>query len=341
MLPVRPQFIENAKTYGDALKERAARIDSATKDANAKKGWADAKMNDAKAGQEKLGELKGQYEQEMGTHFENAMQQYGNAKLQSAAGARLEIHVINAVPDTVYQQIWQTLADRGYRLVSFHGLEFKDQTFFDVIFQKNAGLAWGSFHNMSASQYQQQYDQLTSQGYRLAYINSYVSRGQICYAPIFVREPWSTWVAYYGATPDSHQSRFNDLTRQGYRIVNQSIVNYNGTIQITALYDQQNVGAWAAVGLLNSDQYQERSNSNVQQGLSLAYLDTFSVNGQPSFSAIWDSTKYAAGWVARHNMDADTFQSEFMNWVSKGWTTKVLCAYQNGDNMNYAAMWHS
>ena len=287
MFPVRPQFIENAKTISAALQERATRIEGAMQAAATTKASADEKMTEAKAGQQQLEQKKGQYQQEMSTHFEDAMQQYSNAKLQSAVGARLDIHVINAVPDTIYQQVWQTMADRGYRLVFFHGFEFKDKTFFDVIFQKNAGLAWGSFHNLTAAQYQQQYDQLTAQGYRLAYINSYLSGEQIRYAPVFVKEPWSKWVAYYGLTADAHQKRFNELTGQGYRIANQSVVIYNGTTYITALYDQQNVGGWAAFGLLNADQYQEQTNTNTQQGRSLAYLDVFSIDGRPTFSAIW------------------------------------------------------
>jgi hypothetical protein len=343
----RQDLTEKAEKHKENLIKQSKAIADAKAYAQKRVAQAHQKMSDAQAAQRQLEQKKADYHNQLGSHFDNALRNHNSTKALSGHVERVQYHVIVSIPEEVYQQAWQDMVNSGYRLIHFNGYEIakksyfrglNTQTFFNVIFLKDQRVAWASFHGLDSAGYQDRFNRHTKDGYRLLQINSYLSGGQIRYAPIFVKENWPAWSAYHGVTAADHQNRFNDLTKQGYRLVNQSMVYYNGAISYAALYDKQNVGGWMALAELDSARYQAEFDNNAKQGRILSYLDVCSVNRAPRFSAIWDSSR-RADYYARHNIDAATYHSEYLKMLSQGWVPRIVAGYQNGDDVNYAALW--
>ena len=104
------------------------------------------------------------------------------------------------------------------------------------------------------------------------------------------------WAAYHGKTVAQHQTLFDNLTGQGFRPVNISVVELSGTLYITALYDKKNVGGWVATAGLTSAQYQQAFVDNTNAGRRLAYLDGYTEAGSPSFRRFGIRRCTPIGW---------------------------------------------
>ncbi len=91
-----------------------------------------------------------------------------------------------------------------------------------AIFEQSGGPAWEAHHGMTSAQYQQTFNQLVGQGYRLVNVSGYSVNGQALYAAIFEQSSGPAWEARHGMTSDQYQQTFNQLVGQGYRLVDVS-----------------------------------------------------------------------------------------------------------------------
>ena len=111
---------------------------------------------------------------------------------------------------------------QGFRLVTVSGYVTGGAERYAALWEKKAGPAWEARHGLTAAQYQQTFDQLVAQGYRLKYVSGHAFGGQDRYAAIWVKEGGPAWAARHGLTGAQYQQVFDELTKQGYRLVHVS-----------------------------------------------------------------------------------------------------------------------
>src|SRR5262249_55934311 len=142
-----------------------------------------------------------------------------------------------------YQKAFDDLAKQGYRLTWVSAHEAGPALHFEGIWEKKGGPAWEARHNLTADQYQQTFDSLTKQGYRLVPVTGYSSRGSARYAAIFEKSSGPAWQAKHGMTAAQYQKAFDDFAKQGYRLKDVSGYNVGGTDLYAAIWEKQN-GPW-------------------------------------------------------------------------------------------------
>ena len=127
-----------------------------------------------------------------------------------------------------YQQTFDQLNAQGYRLVDVSGYSSGGEDRYAAIWEQSAGPAWQARHGLTAGQYQQTFDQLNAQGYRLVRVSGYGSGGQQRYAAIWEQRQGPAWQARHGLTAGQYQQTFDQLNAQGYRLVDVSGYNPQG-----------------------------------------------------------------------------------------------------------------
>jgi hypothetical protein len=65
------------------------------------------------------------------------------------------------------------LQSKGYRLVHVSGYAVSGQDFYAAIWERRNGPAWQARHGMTSADYQQAFDDLNGQGYRLVDVSGY------------------------------------------------------------------------------------------------------------------------------------------------------------------------
>jgi hypothetical protein len=235
-----------------------------------------------------------------------------------------------------YQCLFDQAVNSDYRLEWVDGFNYKGKVYFNVVYRPEAGAKWAAVHNVNGSQYQAEYDKQKGLGYRLKHVDSYLSGNQILYAAVFVKDNVQV-AAYHGISATEHQKRLDDWTAGAWRPKVLSVVSIGGNRFYTGLYEKANVGAWEAKSFLTAGEYQNLFAENSKKGLHIAYLNVYEHEGQPRFSAIWNSS--TASSKARHGLSGNDYQQEWEDARKAGLLTRIVSGYSDGSTARYAAAW--
>ena len=178
-----------------------------------------------------------------------------------------------------FQQLFNQLVGQGYRLVDVSGYAVGGQDRYAAIWEQSSGPSWQSRHGLSSSQYQQTFDSLLAQGYRLVQVSGYGLNNTDLYAAIWQRSSGPAWEARHGLTSGQFQQTFDQLVARGYRLVDTSAYTVGGRDLHAGIWEKRNGPAWESRSGLTSDQYQQTFDSLVGQGYRL--IDVSGYNQRP------------------------------------------------------------
>ncbi len=193
-----------------------------------------------------------------------------------------------------YQAAFSDYGRRGYRLVYVSGYAVNDQPRLAAIWEKASGPAWTARHNLTAAQYQQAFDDLTSKGYRLRHVSGYTVKGQDLYAAIWEKSKGPAWVARHRMTASQYQRAFEQYARQGYRLRVVSGYQTGRTDRYAAIWEKTGGPAYAARHGVADASYQGIFDNFAYQGYDPVYVEAFTSNGRPKFNGIWENTTWKA-----------------------------------------------
>jgi hypothetical protein len=117
-----------------------------------------------------------------------------------------------------HAQLAEQLKNQGYRPLCMSGYPAGNTTAFASVWVANPGesVAWKAFWQEPAAGLQNQFNQLSPQGYRPISISSYRVGPEIRYSAVWVHGG-PPWVVHFGATNLQQLNAFNDLKSKGYR----------------------------------------------------------------------------------------------------------------------------
>lgn len=235
-----------------------------------------------------------------------------------------------------YQQQFNQATAQGYRPVHVDGYNVAGTPLFAAIWAKTVGGAWVARHDMTAAQYQQQFNQWSGQGYRLSRVSGYQAGGQALYAAIWEKRPTGAWVARHGMTSAQYQQTFNNLTGQGYQPAHVDGYFIGSVDYYAAIFEKPATAGVARHGL-TSGQYQQQFDANAQQGYRLKQVSGYGNGNAPRFAALWD--RQASGpWLARHNLTSAEFQQVFNDQTGQGYRLSDISGYDYQGADRYAAI---
>lgn len=226
-----------------------------------------------------------------------------------------------------YQRTFNELVAQGYRLIHISGYTVNGQDYYAAIWEKRGGPAWQARHGLTADQYQQTFNSLVAQGYRLVSVSGYGSGGQDRYAAIWEKRDGPEWQARHGLTAEQYQQTFNELTSQGYRLIYVSGHTNDGKDRYAAIWEKRDGPEWQARHGLTAEQYQRTFNELSSQGYRLIQVSGYGSNGRSRFAAIWEK-RGGPAWQARHGLTADQYQQTFDSLVAQGYRLVSVNGYQ-------------
>jgi triacylglycerol esterase/lipase EstA (alpha/beta hydrolase family) len=226
-----------------------------------------------------------------------------------------------------YQQTFDQLVGQGFRLTCVSGYTVNGQGRFAAIWEAGGGPAFQARHNLTADQYQQTFDQLVGQGFRLTCVNGYSVGGQERFAAIWQADGGPAFQARHNLTADQYQQTFDQLVGQGFRLTCVSGYNVGGQERFAAIWQADGGPAFQARHNLTADQYQQTFDQLIGQGFRLTCVNGYSVGGQERFAAIWQADSGPA-FQARHNLTADQYQQTFDQLVGQGFRLRLVNAFE-------------
>jgi len=245
---------------------------------------------------------------------------------------------LHGLTSSEFQQEFNNLVGQGYRLKDLSGYAVDNSARYAAIWDKTTGSAWEARHGLTSSEYQQEFNNLVGQGYRLTRINGYEVGGIVYFAAIWENKLGPAWEARYGLTSSEYQQEFNNLIGQGYRLIWVSGYSQGTEARYAAIWDKTTGSAWEARHGLTSPEYQQEFNNLVIEDYRLTCVSGYTVSGQDYYAAIWEQTD-GPGWVARHGILAADYQVVFDQIVSQGYVPVQVDGYSGDGSGRFAATW--
>ncbi len=218
-----------------------------------------------------------------------------------------------------------------------------DVTRYAAIWEKAAGPAQAARHGMTHAQFQQVFNELVQQGYRLRRISGYEVGGHDMYAAVWEKSGGPAWQAYYAMNRDQYQQKFTELVQQGYRLVYVDGYGVGGQDLYAGIWEKSAGPDWVAKHGLSRDQYQQAFTELSQQGFRLQHVSGYAVdvvNGpsKEMYAAIWLKTGGPEAH-ARHAMTRDQFLQTMAQMTGNGLHLVELSVYSVGPTPLFAAIW--
>jgi hypothetical protein len=202
----------------------------------------------------------------------------------------------------------------------------KAENLFAAMWEKTGGSAFQARHNLTATQYQQTFDQLVGQGFRLTYVNGYAAGSEPRFAAIWEKTGGPAFQARHNLTAEQYQQTFDQLVGQGFRLRVVSGYSAGGQLRFAAIWEKTGGPAFQARHNLTAAQYQQTFDQLVGQGFRLTYVNGYSDGSEPRFAAIWEKTVGPA-LQARQNLTAAQYQQTFDQLVGQGFRLRGVSGY--------------
>jgi CubicO group peptidase (beta-lactamase class C family) len=152
--------------------------------------------------------------------------------------------------------------------------------------------------------------------------------------------------AYHGLTGAQHQTKFNSLSTQGFRMISLSVYGNPGDARYAAVWVQRPGPGWRAVHGVDSAGYQSFFNNATAQGYVPVLVSATGTSSNAIFAAVFEQG-IAGAWRARHGMtsgpeaNAGTFQNLNKTAKAQKMILRSVAIYGTASDRRYAAVWHS
>jgi len=190
-------------------------------------------------------------------------------------------------PDA-YQQAIIDLDKQGYRPTHVSVFTIGDQLFFSAIWEQQQGLPWLARHDLTSTEYQQLFNDLSSQGWRLRCVSGYEVGGEARYACIWDQYAGPDWAARHGLDASAYQQAFDEFNSKGFRLI--QVVGYpvQGIPYFAAIWEQSPGHGWKARHGVTAAGYQHEFNEISAYGFRLVDVSGYAVGSTAEFTTIWE-----------------------------------------------------
>lgn len=199
-----------------------------------------------------------------------------------------------------YQQKFEEYSQQGYRVVLVDGCNAGGQAIYAGIWEKKSGPAYATHHGMTATVYQQKFNEYDKTGYRLIWVNAFGAGNQALYSAIWEKSSGPAYKAHHGLVSAEYQDKFNQYAAQGYRLKQVCGYNVSGTDYYAAIWEKTGGAAWSARHRLTALGYQNEFDNHAYSGYVLKQVSGYERGGKAQYAAIWESTGAWAGDDLRH-----------------------------------------
>ena len=199
-----------------------------------------------------------------------------------------------------YQAQMTALDGQGYVISFISGYEVGGQVKYAGIWEKKK-MDYIARHGQNGQQFQAEFDANTKKGYRLVFISSYESGNTAYYASIYEKSTGPLYYAHAGLDADAYQQKYNEHSKEGFRLVNVSGCNVGGKDYYSGIWEKSPAPLGFAKHGIKANNYQNVSDNFYYQGYKPIFLTAFASGGSERFNGIWENTNMSGADIEKIN----------------------------------------
>ena len=197
---------------------------------------------------------------------------------------------------------------------------------------------WVARHNLTAEQYQTEFNTWMGQGLRLESVSGYLSGSDTLYAALWDDQPGPVQGAIHGASASDVTSQDAAQLANGFRPSWISIYPEGGVLHYAVVWEQTASQRQLKVGRTYTQLQQDKSQLEAA-GWYLEHLSATSLSGVDYYASIWVKARFSLlqHWEAR--LTGAQYQSAFNTWTAQGYRLVNVFGSTVGTETRYAALW--
>lgn len=196
-----------------------------------------------------------------------------------------------------------------------------------------------AFHGVPEGRYQAEVDRITGSGYRLVWVDGYDVAGQTYFNVIFHPEDGTPWAAFHGLSAGDYQSKFDQLTAQGFRPLQVESYLSGGAVRYAAIYVKTSSPPIAAYHGASAAEHQRQFNMLTAQGFVAVNISAVTVAGERTYTALYEKRDVGA-WVSADSLTVAEYQAKFDANSAAGLRLAYLNAFTYLGGPRITAIWY-
>lgn len=196
-----------------------------------------------------------------------------------------------------YQQKFNQYTKGGFRLSFIESYPTKSGIRYAPIFTKESGSAWKAYHGLAQATYQQKFDALTAQGYRLVNRSVVFKGGKKYVAALFDKANVGSWVAKSNLNVAATQTMMESQNKIGRKVAFMDVTQKTTSdITFSPIFDKAPHTAWYALNNLTPSQLKAEIAKAHSKGYKTIMVRGFDKKKLVSGNEV-NQLLFAAAWV--------------------------------------------
>lgn len=197
---------------------------------------------------------------------------------------------------------------------------------------------WHAYYRLDADAYQQKFDTMVDDGFRLNSVSGYEYNGEANFAAIFEKRESVPWITHNALTYDQFDDKFYEYMEDGYRVIQINGYTVNDVDYYSAIWEKSKVAAWQARIGMSREYMQSYFDKFLEEGYTLTHTSGYERDGQALFSGVWVKNG-KTDWFSQGEMTSNDFKTLFDRKVDEGFRLINVDGYQKDGTAYYNAIW--
>jgi len=199
-------------------------------------------------------------------------------------------------------------------------------------------------HHLTSTQFQQRFDELAADGFRLICFSGYPNGNQTNYAAVWTKSATNTpWQARYGLSASEFQTRFDQNLANGFRLVFINGYNHQNSDRYAGIWVKDNSSTeWVARHGLGGSAFDQ-----LNEDLKFRRFQPRTVSAHKSnavkLAAIWQkatgSAPATSTWQLERDIDFNQLHWHNLNRTSRDFLPTGINSYEAPGGNRFVALW--
>ncbi|WP_326642693.1 hypothetical protein OIE67_20585 [Nonomuraea fuscirosea] len=199
-----------------------------------------------------------------------------------------------------------------------------------------------SYHAISSVQQTARFATLRAKGYRPITVSvTFDAAGRTRYSATWLLSGHAPggnlpWALYQDMSPSGYQTRFEQLTAQGFQ---PAVISATGTgtgARFAAIFVKKPGSRFIAKHGISAAELRGTSTAARAQGLMLTSVDVYGTASARRYAAVWSANPGRAKWLVKVGLPQAEHEAEFKRQVAKGYRATAIAMSTTGQ---YTTVW--
>jgi len=239
-----------------------------------------------------------------------------------------------------YSDYFDDKSADGYLVVDLDILEISGQQRVNAVWQKNVdNRGWASSRNMTSTQFNDKWNELRDDGYRLIDQEAYVLNGSLYYAGVWIENKENlAWASRRNLSSSAFSTELAAYKDAGYIPIDVEAYEYDNVMYYSMVLvdNTENLG-WALWRNMSSSTL----NSYMSQYSSYRLLDleSYRPGSSQQYAAIWISNPNGRASEMYRDLTFTEFGHKWREMADRGFRVIDQDVYYTGSGVRYAGIW--